>query len=231
MKHIRNLLSISQVLRRVFLPPIETTRTQFPRPNLLQTRLIFPTRTQLRLGSSSTKKDDGPKQVIDEQIRANYVRVVNAEGRLEPPERLKNVLASIPRPENFLLQVVPGDLEAPPICKVINRRDQNQKERTKAKEMAARKRSEPKQVELNWSIDNHDLSHRLKQMSGFLGKGRKVDIVLKKKRGKRVASKEEIEHVMDSVKEAIEAADAVEHKPMDGQPGRELWMFVKRRGT
>ena len=97
--------------------------------------------------------------------------------------------------------------------------------------MAARKRSEPKQVEVNWSIDNHDLSHRLKQMSTFLEKGRKVDIVLKKKRGKRAATKDEIKHVIDSVKEAIEAADAVEHKPMDGEPGRELWMFVKRKGT
>lgn len=101
----------------------------------------------------------------------------------------------------------------------------------KAKESQVKKRGEPKKIELNWAIDRHDLSHRLKQMTSFLDKGRKVDISLVKKRGKRWPTEDEIKNLMDSVKQAIEEAGAIEHKPMEGDVGKILVMYVKRKDT
>lgn len=95
----------------------------------------------------------------------------------------------------------------------------------------ARKRAEPKKIELNWAIDPHDLSHRLKQLANFLDKGRRVDLTLMRKRGKRRPTPEEIQHVMDRVTEGIEAANGCQLKPMDGQPGKQVLMYVKRKDT
>lgn len=221
---MRNLLSTTQILRRVFFPPLETTRTQFLRPRTI------PTRTQLRLSSNSADVKRS-KEIIDENIQAPFVQLVNAQGKLEPPTTLRDALNSFERPGNYLLQVSPGSFGKPPICKVINRKEKYQHERSMVKDKQAKKRAEPKKLELNWAIDHHDLSHRLKQLANFLDKGRKVDIALVKKKGKRWPTKDETQHVMDSVKRAIEEAGAVEHKPMEGEPGRMVLMYVKRKDT
>lgn len=182
--------------------------------------------TQLRLNSSSSTP---PKQEppVDELISSFYVQIVNAEGALDPPTRLRDALASIDRPDNFLQQVSPGAPGVPPVCKVISRREQYQAERARAKEAQARKRAEPKQLEINWTIDPHDLGHRLKQMKTFLAKGRRVDIALFRKKGKRRPTGEDIKLVMDRVTAAIEEGDGTQAKPMDGEPGKQAQIFVK----
>ena len=224
MRHMRNLLSTAQILRHVFFPPLTTTR-----PQLLKyrpVRKLIP----LRLNSNSADADKtGPP--IDEQIRAPYVQLVNAEGGLDPPIRLKDALASFERPGNFLQQVAPGAPGEPPICKVINRREKYQHDRSKAKDAQARKRAEPKILELNWAIDPHDLSHRMKQLKKFLAAGQRVDFVLKRKRGKRVPTEDEIKHVMDGVMAGIEEANGMQIKPMEGEPGKQVLIYVKPKDT
>lgn len=103
-------------------------------------------------------------------------------------------------------------------------------ERARAKAAHALKAS-TKQVELNWAIDAHDLSHRLKQLSKFLGKGRKVEIILTRKQGKRPPTAQEVKHVMDSVLETVREADSLQVRPMEGEPGRHVTLVAKKRDT
>lgn len=221
---MRNLLSTTQILRRVFLPPLATTRPQFPNNSPIRNQI------PLRLNSRSADAErKGPP--IDEQIRAPYVQLVNAEGGLDPPIRLKDALASFERPGNFLQQVAPGAPGEPPICKAINRREKYQHDRTKAKDAQARKRAEPKVLELNWAIDPHDMSHRMKQLKKFLAAGQRVDFVLKRKKGKRVPTEDEIKRVMDGVMAGIEEADGTQIKPMEGEPGKQVLIFVRPKDS
>lgn len=86
-----------------------------------------------------------------------------------------------------------------------------------------------KQIELNWSIDPHDLSHRLKKLPAFVDKGRTVEIILTRKRNKRMATADEIKQLMDTLRAAIEEANAHQTKPMDGEVGKTLTITVEKK--
>jgi translation initiation factor IF-3 len=109
----------------------------------------------------------------------------------------------------------------------VNRAALRESERAYAKAARAAKVS-VKQMELNWAIDNNDLTHRLKQITAFLEKGCKVEIILLRKKGKRPPTVEEVKSVMDKVLQAVKDADAVQTKAMEGEPGRRLMLTVKK---
>lgn len=226
MKHIRGLVSTAQALRRSLLP-LEFTRAPFVKYNvpLRQAQLRF-----LKYSRSTT--DAGPPAkpgpIKDEDIPADIVQVVNENGGLDPPVQKADVLRSLQRPEYSLVQVAPATADRPPVCKILSRRVMWEQERAKAKAAHAAKTS-LKQIELNWAIDNHDLSHRLKQLVAFLDKGVKVEIILTRKRGKRAPTPEEVKNLMDNVLATIEEANAIQVKAMEGEPGKHVLMTVKKK--
>ena len=224
MKHMRGLFSMTQTLRHLFLPHPQIPRTAFLPSIRIQNRLP--------LRSYSSRRDTNPdqQQLKDENIRSTFIQIANEEGRLNPPVRLANVLRTIERPANFVLQVSPPTEGAYPVCKIVNRVEAREAERARAKAAHALKAS-TKQVELNWAIDAHDLSHRLKQLSKFLGKGRKVEIILTRKQGKRPPTAQEVKHAMDSVLETVREADSLQVRPMEGEPGRHVTLVAKKRDT
>lgn len=228
MKHTRGLVSIGQALCRTFIAPINTSRT-----GLVHARFLPPLRHELQRRSFHQSRPlaypDIDKFPTNEAINARYVQLVNEENNLEPPVRLSQVLASFDRQEFFLVQVAPAELDRPPICKILNRKETRDRERAKAKASKAAK-VQTKQIELNWAIDAHDLEHRLKQLRNFLEKGRKVEIVLSrpKKRGKRAATVEEIKHVMQKVMDTTKECKATLVKAMEGEPGKHVVITVKK---
>jgi len=87
-----------------------------------------------------------------------------------------------------------------------------------------------KQLELSWAIDTNDLGHRLKKMKGFLEEGRKVEVVVAKKKGGRMASPKECEGVIARVKQAVaEVEGANETKAMEGKVGGTATLFFEGR--
>ncbi|RHZ64270.1 putative translation initiation factor IF3 [Aspergillus thermomutatus] len=225
MKHTRGLTSITQALRHTFLSPFQTTHVQSLRYNPAlrgtQSRLFQSSR---HLPAQQSKQ----RHIKDEDIRSEYIQIVNEQGDLEPAMRLREVLRSFDRSQSFLIQVSPALPDRPPICKIVNKIALREHERAKAKAAHATKTA-VKQIELNWAIDSHDLAHRLKQLTNFLDKGRRVEIVLTRKKGKRAPSVEEIKNVMDSVLQATKEADAMQIKPMEGEPGKHVTLFVKKK--
>ncbi|KAB8231470.1 hypothetical protein ETB97_000829 [Aspergillus alliaceus] len=230
MKHLRSFISTTQALRRIFPSPLENTRPQFLRPISLpivaQTRLL----SGRRLSQPDAQPQARARQVKDEEIRAEFIQLVNEDGKLDPPVRLRDALLTIDRPDHFILQVSPGFRGQAPVCKVVNRLEMREQERARAKAAHVSKNS-LKQIELNWAIDPHDLSHRLKQLTGFLDKGRKVEVILTKKRGKRAPTVEEVKHLMDSVLQTTKDANAMQVKPMEGEPGKHVILVVKKKDS
>ena len=231
MKHIRNLISTTQALRHVFVAPLQAPRSQVLRHSaaltLNQSRLYHASPRSLAIPRPPAQNADQGTQLRDEAIEAAVIQVVNEQGTLDPPARLNDVLRSFNRKENFLLQVSPTLKDRPTVCKIVNRIELRDHERAKAKAAHAAKVS-TKQLELNWAINAHDLSHRLKQLTTFLDKGRKVEIILTRKKGKRSPNMEEIKHLMDSVIATVKEANAMQVRPMEGDPGKHVVLVVKK---
>ena len=233
MKPMRSLVS-SAAVRRVFVPPVPTSRSVFLPAYRVQGLLGQGQSRLVWNRSHNVQSELGPtpssgRQLKDEDIRSEYIQIANSEHGLEPPTRLRDVLRSIERPANFVLQVAPPpSADGVPICRVMNRAAIREYEKAKAKAAQAAKSSN-KQVELNWAINPHDLSHRLKQLTNFLEKGRRVEIVLMRKKGKRLPTVDEVKNLMDSVLETVKGADAMQVKPMEGEPGKHVTLVVKKR--
>lgn len=231
MKHMRHLISTTQALRRIFVTPLQVSRLQSLRhvsaPPLSQARLYHATPPSLAVARSRPSTADPGSQLKDEDIRADIIQVVNEQGSLDPPARLRDVLKSFDRREHYLIQVSPTLRDRPTVCKIVSRVAMREQERAKAKAVQATKVSS-KQIELNWAINAHDLAHRLKQLTTFLDKGRKVEIILTRKKGKRHPTVEEIKHLMDSVIETVKEANALQVKPMEGEPGKHVVLVVKK---
>lgn len=217
MRLMRNLLPTTQTLRHVLLPPLTTTRPHFPNYRIIRSQ------TQLRLNSADSKRS-----LINGNIGAPVVRVVNAEGGLESPIKLQDALASV-GDGNFLQQVSPGTPGEPPICKVFNRQAVNEKaQRIRAHHKETKKRTEAKTLEINWAIDTHDLLVRFKKLKQFLAAGRRVDIILKRKRrGKKQPTEGDINELLEKIKAAIEESNGTQFKPAEGEPGKEYIMHVE----
>ena len=226
MKHLRGLVSTAQALCQTFIAPLNTSRLTRPpsvAKSFLQRRSFSHThRLACPYARQATKT-----LIQDEDIRAPFIQIANEEGNLDPPVSLSEVLSSLDRSKFFLLQVSPAAPKQPPVCRILNKMEYQESEKAKMK-AAKIPRVQTKQIELNWAIDAHDLSHRLKQLTTFLQKGRKVEIILTRKRHKRVPTVDEIKQVMQSVLETIKEAGGTQVKAMEGEPGKHVTITVKK---
>jgi len=228
MNHTRGLVSTAQALRGTFLAPLHTSRAGVFQPRTFQGSAQI---RQFQLSRSlALPKSTTPASTLikDEMIRSQWVQLANEEGNLEEPQRLSNVLSSFDRNKFFCIQVAPSSGPGqPPICKVLNKKEYKESEKARAKAAKAAAQS-TKQVELNWAIDAHDLQHRLKQLANFLDKGRKVEVILTRKKHKRSATVEEIKNVMQTVLDTVREAGATQTKPMEGEPGKHVIITVTK---
>ncbi|OOG00898.1 hypothetical protein ASPCADRAFT_125908 [Aspergillus carbonarius ITEM 5010] len=229
MKHMRRLIPATRALHQILLTPLPTFRPQFPRlgPRLNDTpsRFYSPTSSLFKFRAKSNPRAL-PQYILDEDIGSQFIQVVNENNSLDPPASLREVLQSINRSDDCLLQVSAGSEGRIPICKIVNKFEL----REQAKEKAKAPRDGLKQLELNWAIDSHDLSHRMKQLTTFLEKGRKVEVILTKKKRKRAPTVEEVKTLMERVLDTVREAKAAPVRPMEGEPGRHVVLVVKKDG-
>lgn len=156
---------------------------------------------------------------------------------LLPPQLRNDVLSSLDRKTHRLVCVSPppssqSGEEWIPTCKIVSKKEQYHADKAKqAQQKAAKKKGSPdsiKTLELNWAIDSNDLGHRLKRAEEFLQEGRKVEIVLAKKKGGRIATTEECEAVLERIEEVVEnVKGAKESKKMQGKVGGVVTLFLE----
>lgn len=231
MNHMRGLVSPAQALRQIFFNSPHVSRSALVRTQISSS--CFESRNFSQspaLTRPVVRTPNAPTVIKDEAIGTRLVQLVDEEQNLMPPKRLAEVLDSFDRSKFFLLQVSPGDENRPPVCKILNKMEAKQHEKAKAKSAKAQK-VQTKQIELNWAIDAHDLSHRLKQLTNFLEKGRKVEVVMKRKRSKRPPTVDEIKHVMQTVLDTTREAGATQVKAMEGEPGKQVIMTVRKESS
>ncbi|KAK4546365.1 hypothetical protein LTR36_002042 [Oleoguttula mirabilis] len=166
----------------------------------------------------------------DEEIRARLLYFVDPETgkREEEPRTRYDVLNTLNRQTHRLVQLSPdqpGNRDFIPVCKVVSKKEQYETEQrakkaVKEKKAESNKVNSVKTLELNWAIDGNDLGHRLERVAGFLGEGRRVEIVLAAKKQGRKATGPECEGVVKRILETVGAVPgARELKPLDGKMG------------
>lgn len=165
----------------------------------------------------------------DDEIQEPFVHIFqrfdeNGRPVLSHQQRTKNVLAELDL-KTHSLQVVEINLPEEtqltwPICKIINKREENERQR-REKEKEKKKKAltlKEKTLELNWALAPHDQEHKLKTMQKFLAKGNKVQVVLmKKKNGKARATQQDAQALVDKIVAAAnEVKGTIEYKKREG---------------
>lgn len=134
----------------------------------------------------------GPaRRTGDDKIPYRIVRVVNPDtGKLDPPTRLTDVLASVDS-KTWRVELVTEDPE--PIVRVVDRRESYEKwkEQKKAFRKGV-KAGEQKEIQITWGVDAGDLKHKIMKARAELEKGCRVDIVIAPKRGQKLPKPNEM---------------------------------------
>lgn len=180
-------------------------------------------------------------QKWNEEIKARIIQLVDPETeRLEEPVTRYDVLKNLDLKTHRLVQLTPddpGDRNAIPVCKIINKHESYQAEKRKkaaqkeSKQIAAKERS-IKTLELNWAIDGNDLGHRLDKMRSFLAEGRRVEVVLASKKRGRKATSAECEEVLRKIRGVADGVPgARESKAMDGKVGGVVTLTFQGRAS
>jgi translation initiation factor IF-3 len=162
----------------------------------------------------------------DEDIGVDFVQIVNADGSLGQPLSLGVALLSFDREQNFLVKAADSTADRFTVCRVVSKAEYREQQRSRGK--PAKGSNALKQVELNWAIDQHDLSHRLNQMESFLNKGKRVQLTLVRKPKKRLATMSEAESLLETVKQWIKDVEAIQTKPMNGKPSHHVEFFLEK---
>ena len=235
MKHVRNLVTTSEALRRVFRLPLTNPsplQCQLPRSTSLctvQRRRIVTfsggqyVKTIGSFGPKNAKR--GPP--LDEDIRSCQVSIVDSEGALKEPEALFNVLHSIDRDKFFVVQVSPLEDLGIPVCKIIEKQAFRKAERAKSKP-AKNPHATAKQLELSWGIGPNDLGHRLNKLEQFLKEGRRVEILINPRKKARSVTKDEAQVIVQRIRKRIPKIEgAREWKDMLGAVGESVTIYVE----
>ena len=230
MRSSRCISSTAMALHRVFIAPIEQS-------NRILSRRIPPPRSRLspilpqrRCYAALTTPER--RLPHDDLIKSWSVIIVNEDGTLGEPRSTYDVLQSINRSVESLIQVSPSEEGAIPICKIMNKKAMRDAERAKAKAASRGGAVGTKTLELNWAIDRGDLGHRLEKMKKFLDKGLKVEISLASKRRGKQATEEEAKALLKKIREVVKGVNgAKEVKPMEGHLLKTATLYIGKMET
>jgi len=245
MKHSNHLITTTEALQRVFFPSLRPTHTLSPlhcrllpkKPPIThhQRRHAYVFKSRQVIDQPQTPETPiGPAK--DEEIESDMVQVVNDEtSRLQPPEPVSTILSYIDRKAFFLVQVSPPAQDGLPVCKILPKsvvRKQIADKLRPPSQKNPKADKNLKQLEVGWVIDVHDLKMRMRQMKAFLEEGRRVEVVLGKRRrgwmGKRSVPQQEMMGMLEKIRGFVgEVAGAREWKKMEGEMGGEAMLFFE----
>jgi translation initiation factor IF-3 len=140
------------------------------------------------------------RRATNTDIRYPYVQIVNADGRLDPPQPLSAILASIDHKKSFV-QLVADDR---PIVKVLSKKETYDKAKAlrKAKKNAERSQ-EDKEIQMTWGVAVGDLEHKINKVKKELEKKHRVNLIFAPKKRQPVPSPQERDEKVNEVLEML----------------------------
>ncbi len=162
----------------------------------------------------------GPR--VNEQIEAENVRVVNADGEMVGVISKEEGIEIAFEAGLDLVEVSPN--ADPPVCKVLDYGKYKYEAQKKANE--ARKKQkviDVKEIKMRPGIDEHDYQVKMRSVRRFLDEGDKVKMTIRF-RGREMAHQELGMKVLDRVREDVDELAKVEQFPKS--EGRLMTMVI-----
>ena len=242
MKHCTRLLSPAQCLLAALTPSMKSIPRALLRGiSTSQSRSVYrgtnPTNTFFAPRRAPVTFDRLAKFTKDEDIKALQVCVRGAEvdghATLSEPQTLRHLLQDLDRQKQCIIQLSKPGASEYPVVQIVNRDDLLKQVRDKEKHVKEQQKEsrekKPKQIEMNWAIDGHDLEIKLKQLEKFLEKDKKVEILLASKRKGRKAQLAEGMALLKQIRTRLAEMDAKEVKTMEGEVLRQASMTVQKK--
>ncbi len=164
--------------------------------------------------------DDGPR--MNDQIRAEKVRVVDADGEMKGVMTVREGIALAEEAGLDLVEVSPN--ASPPVCKILDHGKYKYELQKKAAE--ARKKQKVvdlKEIKLRPGIEKHDYDVKIRNARRFLEEGDKVKVTMRF-RGREMSHQQIGMEVLKRVKE-----DLLDIGKIDMEPrfeGRQIMMII-----
>ena len=179
------------------------------------------------------KGDDKPEDERDENIKAFRVHIAQPDNTIGEPIPLVDALNARLRDEKGrftqYLRVVrePDARIVYPLCRYYDKQLERDKELARKKSAKSTK-TEQKQLEINWTVGDNDLGHRMGRLKEFLGKGWRVEVIIGSTRkrgwgGKRTDNQALAESLVAKIRNAaLEVEGSKQRTEMKGKLGEEV---------
>lgn len=160
--------------------------------------------------------------LINEQIRATELRIVDADGAQLGIMSSKEALEIAVSKGLDLVMIAPNAV--PPVCRIMNygkyKFEQAKKEKDQRKNQ---KTIELKEIRLSYNIDVHDFDTKLNQAKKFISAGNKVKVSIRF-RGREMAHTSLGQERMERFAEQLSEVASVDRAPK--LEGRNMMMFL-----
>lgn len=166
------------------------------------------------------RNDDGPR--INNQIRVEKVRLIDADGEMIGVVSLREALSAAEEAGLDLVEISPN--AEPPVCKVLDYGKFKYEEQKKANE--ARKKQkviEVKELKLRPMIGDHDYEVKMRAARKFLEAGDKVKFTMRF-RGRELSHQDLGLKILQQVKIDLLEISKVESEPR--MEGRQMIMMI-----
>jgi len=161
------------------------------------------------------------KALINENIEATEVRLIDAEGNQVGVVSIQDALAMAEKSELDLVQITVSD---PVVCKIM---DYGKKIFEDKKQKAAQKKKQKqvqvKEIKLRPGTEEGDYQVKLRNLIRFLEDGDKAKVTLRY-RGRELAHQELGMEVLNRIEKDLEEYGIVEQKPK--MEGRQMMMVI-----
>lgn len=173
------------------------------------------------------KRDQGPENRVNEQIRAREVRLVgdNVEQGIYSIQEARRIAEE---QELDLVEISPN--AEPPVCKVLDFQKFVYQQKRRAKEQKAKQqKTQVKEIRFGPQTEEHDYNFKLKHAIGFLEEGNKVKAYIFF-RGRSIVFKDQGELLLLRFASDLEPYAKVEQMPqLEGK--RMNMLFSPKKGS
>jgi translation initiation factor IF-3 len=164
--------------------------------------------------------DDGPR--VNEQIRSEKIRVIDADGEMKGVMTPREGMALAEAAGLDLVEISPNT--DPPVCKVLDYGKYKYEQQKKAAE--ARKKQKVvdlKEIKIRPGIEQHDYEVKMRAAKKFLEGGDKVKVTMRF-RGREMSHIEIGKELLQKMQQELAAVSKVEYAPR--LEGRQMVMIL-----
>ncbi len=171
----------------------------------------------------ATPAKDGPR--INEEITANSIRLIDAEGEQVGVVSRADALDRAFAAGLDLVEISPN--AEPPVCKILDYgKFKYEVQKKKAEAKKKQKVIEIKEIKVRPNIDDNDYNIKMRSVRRFLEDGDKVKVTLRF-RGRELAHLELGAKVLDRIRD--EVADLAKVEQFPKMEGRQMIMVIAPR--